>query len=117
LNMLAKILSEITKSQTNPEFSIRFTVADSDKISSDLLENAAKNALEKAKILTRAAGVSLGELLNINYSWVELDLYSHTVPIMSKIEMNEFSCVSSVNDIEPEDIKLSDTVTFVWALK
>ena len=98
----------------DPELSIVFTVKDPAAISADLLRSATTNAREKAEILCSAANVKLGELQAINYNWGELDIVSHTdfdMPI---------SCAAMSPgcdiDIEPDDISLSDTATFIWEI-
>ncbi len=42
------------------------------------LAEAVKNSRKKAELLTEAAGVSLGELLSIDYSWGEVHFRSST---------------------------------------
>ena len=68
----------------------------------------------KAEILCKASGVTMGDLIAIDYNWGELDIYSHTrydccedaMPLMAK----------SI-DIDPDDIDVSDTATFIWEIK
>ena len=56
----------------------------------------------------------MGDLIAIDYNWGELDIYSRTrydccedsMPLMAK----------SI-DIDPDDIDVSDTATFVWEIK
>jgi len=115
--LLAAVLSALSDSHANPEFSIRFTLADSNQISEDLLIDATKNAFQKAKILTKAADATLGDLLNINYNWGEIDIYSQTESRLNQYKMVDFGFDSSAVDIVPEDIQVSDTVSFVWEIK
>ena len=76
--------------------------------------SATANAKKKAEILCEASGVTMGDLIAIDYNWGELDIYSHTrydccedsMPLMAK----------SI-DIDPDDIDVSDTATFVWEIK
>ena len=78
------------------------------------LRSATANAKKKAEILCEASGVTMGDLIAIDYNWGELDIYSHTrydccedaMPLMAK----------SI-DIDPDDIDVSDTATFVWEIK
>ena len=80
-----------------------------------MLRSAASNAKRKAEILCDASGVTMGELISIDYNWGELDIYSHTcynscedvMPIMAR----------GAVDIDPEDIDVTDTATFVWEIK
>lgn len=113
MERLNKALSAIASSGAKPEFEINFSIKDKNAISNLLLQNAIKNASEKATVLAGAAGLSLGAIQRIDYSWGELRLYSDT-------KMIEPLCCASdavpAMDIEPEDIKVNDTVTVVWTI-
>lgn len=96
---------------------IAFTVKEPSKVSRILLENASLNAKEKADVLCRCLGVKLGVLLSIDYNWGELNVLSRTryeiadamMPLMAASEC-------SVPEIEPDDIDVRDTATFVWEI-
>ena len=94
---------------------VAFTVKDASAVSKALLVSATENARAKAEILCHASGAQLGDLLTIDYNWGEMHLFSPT-----SYEVEE-SCVKmkacAAPDIEPEDIKVSDTVAFVWEIK
>ena len=95
--------------------SIAFTVKDATAISEEMLRSAATNAQQKAQVLCDASGVKMGDLIAIDYSWGELDIYSHT-----RYDCCEEACapmISKAIDIDPEDIDVSDTATFVWEIK
>lgn len=113
MERLNETLSAIASSGANPEFEINFSIKDKNAVSNQLLQNAIKNASEKAAVLAAAAGLSLGAIQRIDYSWGELRLYSDT-------KMIEPLCCASdaapAIDIEPEDIKVNDTVTVVWTI-
>ena len=114
---LAKVLSAMTACVANPEFSISFTVKDQTKISKELLISASKNAKEKAEILCEASGTKLGELISIDYNWGDLNTYSNTDYSLSRMcNANVMADYASI-DIEPEDMKIDDTATFVWEIK
>jgi uncharacterized protein YggE len=111
---LASTLNAIATCVVDPELSIAFTVKDPSAISAELLRNATANAREKAEILCAASNVKLGDLLNINYNWGELDIVSHTDFDMP-MKCAALSPGGNI-DIEPDDISLSDTATFVWEI-
>lgn len=115
MERLAQALSAISGCLSNPQLSISFTVKDKTAINEEMLRSAAANSRKTAEILCNASGGELGTLMSIDYNWDELNIYSTTrydccdeaiSPMMSK----------SI-DIEPEDIKVSDTVTFMWEIK
>lgn len=112
---LAQMFSALAKCLAEPEFSVQFTVKDKDAVSTQLLQNATENAKAKAEVLATAAGVALGQLITIDYNWGELHLYSPTRYQMADQCLAEAPSGSSM-DIEPDDIDVSDTVTFVWEI-
>lgn len=115
--VLAKALGTIAICVANPELTIAFTVKDSTAVNEALLKSAAENAKKKAEILCAASGVKLGELINIDYNWGELNVYSRTRYDMADdwLMSNECEGLSCI-DIEPDDIEASDTVTFMWQI-
>jgi uncharacterized protein YggE len=112
---MAAVLSALAKCIAEPEFSVKFTVKDKDAVNTKLLKNAAENAKRKAEILCAASGVKLGNLITIDYNWSELNLYSSTQYEMADCCLAEAPSASI--DMEPDDIDVSDTVTFVWELQ
>ncbi|WP_195245166.1 SIMPL domain-containing protein [Clostridium celatum] len=115
MQVLSKVLTAITKSGVEPRLNIRFSVKDKDKVNEELLINATENARRKAEVLAKASKVNLGKLVTINYNWSEVGIYSKTT-----YEMENKSLVMEeayAPNIEPDDIELSDTATFVWEIK
>ena len=93
-------------------FDIKYTVKDKEKVKNDLLEKAVEDATTKAKVLSKASGVKLKEILNIDYTWGEINITSEP-----KIDWMMIKEETSYNiDIEAEDIDVQDTVTITWAI-
>ncbi len=113
---LAAVLTAIAAGGADPELHISFTVKDPAKVSEELLSSASANAREKAQILCRASGVELGKLVRIDYNWNELNIISPTSYGMEQRIMPMMAESRSVPEIEPEDIDLRDTATFVWEI-
>ncbi len=116
MQQLAKVLSAISLCMAKPEFSISFTVKNPTEISQELLKSAAKNAKEKAKILCSASNVKLGDLVSIDYNWGEINVYSNTDYKLEARQMMKSSVGLTSIDIQPDDINVSDTATFVWEI-
>lgn len=114
---LAQTLSAISKCLAKPELSIAFTVKDPSTINKELLKSATINAKEKAEILCEVSNVELGSLLSIDYNWGELNIYSHTDYNLAEDCMAMPMAKMSEIVIEPDDIDVSDTATFVWEIK
>lgn len=112
--ILDKTLNAIEKSKTEPDLFVNFTVRDGSDIKTALLEAAATNAREKAEVLCRASGVKLGTLLSIDYNWNEPNLRSVSGFSVRSAAVNEPSVAPEC--IDPEEIRVSDTATFVWEI-
>lgn len=115
--LIAKTLHAISTCLANPQLSISFTVKDTNAVNKELLRSATINAKEKAEVLCDAACVELGDLVSIDYNWGELNVYSRT-EYMCEDKCMSMACEGIGDiDIEPEDIKVSDSATFVWEIK
>lgn len=113
---LAETLSALANSGANAEQSISFTVKNPEKISAELLKNATENAKEKAEVLCAASGVTLGELVSIDYNWNDISIYSKSV--YSEMERGIAAApAAAMPEFEPDDIESCDTATFVWEIK
>ena len=114
--MLGRVLYELSLCSVKVEFSIDYTVKDKDAVKKEVIKRAVENSREKAEIMAIAAGVSLGEVQSIDYSWGEIDI--RTSPV-DKLEVRKsYALEPSYDiDIEPDDIDLADTVTMVWEIK
>lgn len=111
---LATVLAALAGSNSNPNLNIQFTVKDQAAVSEALLLSATEQARTKAEILAKASSVKLGDLLSIDYSWVDLNLYSPT-----RVSMDDRAMLmraSATPEILPEDIEVNDHVTFVWSI-
>lgn len=115
---LAQALNAITSCIANPQLNVSFTVKDPDAISATLLKSAAANAREKADILCDASGVTLGQLITIDYNQRELDAISRTGYSLGENRLRSAAPMKAkAMDMSPDDIDISDTATFVWEIK
>ena len=116
---LGKMLYALAHCPVSPEFSIEYTVSDPEASKNELLGKAVKDSLKKASVLVEAADVKLGKIINIDYSWEEIDFVSKPLQEMSLrcCELDESYSASYDMDIEPDDIDITDTVTVVLALE
>lgn len=113
--LLAAALDAIAKSMVNPTINIDFTVKNAAAVNEMILQDATQNARRKAEVLCTAAGVKLGQLLDINYNWGEIELYAQTK--YSVGDCLAASCAPCDIDIDPDDIQAGDTATFVWEIE
>lgn len=113
---LAAVLSAVAACPVHPEFSVRFSVKDTDAVRRRLLKTVAENAREKAGTLCAASGVELGDLLSIDYAFDDGALLS---PTGYGIEgrMMAKAAVLAAPDVTPEDIEIDDSATFVFEIR
>lgn len=108
-----RLLESIVDKVTSAEFNIYFTVSDPQSLKDELVQSAVENARRKAGLMAEAAGVKLGRIISIDYSWGE---------VRFRREMaTELCCASMENrearpDFEPEDIEKTDDVEVVWEI-
>ena len=117
---LGRILYALANCPVKPEFRLSYTVSDPEAAKNELLGKAVTDAREKAYVLTKAAGVSLKEIQNIDYSWGEIDFEVKTMremapPCGGNIDKG-FSGEGYDLSVEPDDIDVSDTGTVVWEI-
>jgi len=109
---LNKTIDIIAASLSQPKISIAFTIKDTDAFNDEILKSAAKDALRKAKVLCAASKVKLGKLIDINYSCNEPVLRQEMMVCAGYAppDKNSFN-------FQPEEIKMSDTVEFLWEIE
>ena len=113
IKKLSETLSVISTSKAKPGVEIAFTLKDGSGIKEEVLRKASKNARRKAEILASTSGVKLGKLISIDYSWKDIELYSDIKCYDSMPSIRKMASI----DIEPDDIKAEDIVTFTWKIE
>ncbi len=115
--LLGRVLYALAAAPVSPEFRISYFVGDPESAKNELLGKAVTDATAKAGVLAKAAGVTLGEILSIDYSWGQIDLEVRPMEAEERL----MCCTSEVRsfemNIEPDDAEVSDTVTVVWEVK
>ncbi len=113
---LGRLLYALANARVKTEFRITYTVKDPEAAKNRLLSRAVKDAGAKAAVLADAAGLSLGEIQSIDYSFGDL---SFEVQPMNRMLLADRSLSAKESydlNIEPECIQVSDTVTLVWEI-
>ena len=112
--ILTKVLHLIGQYLKQAEINILHTVKDPRPCQKRMLEQAVKDAKEKAMIMATACGCQLGNVMDIDYSFQEMHIYSTPHRLT---EMEEVGCCADYSlDINPDDIDCSDNVKVVWQL-
>ena len=113
LDLLSEVLRNVSECNACPECRIAFTLCDPRAAEERLLCDAASNALERAEILANASGCQLGELQNIDYRLGTLNPFSAT---SFGVEDGLHLRAAKFPAFTPEDIRLSEDVSFTWEL-
>ena len=115
---LGKILYALSHLSITPEIRVSYFCSDVESIKNELLELAIKDAQKKAELLTSASGVKLCEILDIDYSWIDVTLELDDLKILPTGGINGRSEKVSYNvDIEPDDISTSDSVRITFRIE
>ncbi len=113
---LGKILYALGNSHVEPEFSVSFFVKDPEIVRNELLAAAVVDSKKKALVMTQAAGVTLKDVQNIDYSWGQIKLEVQPIENVCYAPQAEGESESYDLNIEPTDIEISDTVTILWEI-
>ena len=68
--LLGKVLYQLAQLDIYSEFDIYYGIKDTEKAKNELLAKAIEDSKTKAEIISKSAGVVLGDIIDINYSWV-----------------------------------------------
>ena len=109
---LSKIMQAVCDSRVQPDISITYQISDTESVKQELLRKAVEDACGKAKVLTEAANVQLKEIVQIDYSWAEVEFSS----VRMSRSTRYLSASSLDMEIEPEDVETEDTVTVIYRI-
>ena len=112
---LGGILSALARSSAKPGFRFGFFVKDAEKVKNELLGKAVTDSAEKARSLTEAAGVTLGDIVKIDYSWGRVDVDFGYKDY--DVQYGDGEIPECHLELTPENVEMSDTVTVVWEIK
>jgi uncharacterized protein YggE len=111
LILLAKIIENITRAGSSPEFSLVFALKNPELLLEEALRNAVLDAKKKAEILTETAGVSLGEILSM------ISLPQEGIFPPSRVEMPMLQAKASLDmTMNPRDVETTAQVKISFAL-
>ncbi len=117
--LLGRLLYALAHCEAKPELRFEYAVRDPEPVRNELLARAVADSRAKAAVLSAAAGVSLGEILTVDYSWGEIDFVTRPMNDLDfKMACCEpaDACPSYDLDVEADEIEHSDHVTVVWRI-
>lgn len=114
---LGKVLYALSQIEAEAEFDVKYTVKDAESAKNKLLGLAVEDSRRKAEALAQAADVRLGEIVNIDYARSEPEFVSRPFAGDMMRTCKAAALTHSIEvDVQPDDIRTSDTVTIVWAI-
>lgn len=113
---LSQVLSVLSSSKSETEFSIAFSVKDAQSYKNQLIAKAVKDATEKAVVIAQSAGVTLKEVVEIKYDVTDINMYSPTKYCANDGMVRATAFEATHTDIVPEEVQIKDTVSVVWRI-
>ena len=114
--LLASVIDTVVRSRVKPTFQVFHTLKDTDQAKNYLIAKAVKDSRKKAEILCYTAGVSLGAVKNIDYSWGEIEIRKQVIALNQSAMIKTAEKGVPMLDITADDIVLEDTVTVTWEI-
>lgn len=112
--ILGRAIKVLSESSARPEFRIIYTLKDQESCANEVIKRAVQNSRMKAEAAADAAGVKLGELMTIDFSW---DNFGIELSPLSGFAESRGGMASSCDiDIVPENIDISNKVVAVWSI-
>lgn len=108
-----RVVQGIARNLKDMEIKISFSVKDPQSYQLKLLENAVKDATEKARVMATAAGCTLGQVASIEYQG-----YGRSLRITQEeysVEYEEYES-ADFSDLTPKAIEEHEDVTIQWYL-
>lgn len=116
---LAKCIDTLSSALANPTLSINFTVKDTSSLKKQALKQAVADAKEKASLLAESAGVKLGQIVLIDHSFKQVNVYhprQFSAEYDGALMAKQSSLGSSMESINVDDIKIEANVTMEWSI-
>ncbi|MBO6052140.1 MAG: SIMPL domain-containing protein [Clostridia bacterium] len=115
-DVLSAFLGNVGASEASPQLSVSFVLSDPDKAKRDALEDAVRDAREKAELLAQASGCELGTLLSVEYSVAHREAVSGTAFECDNGAMPMMAKAAFRMNAAPQDIEIADNAVFTWEI-
>ncbi|MBR2067647.1 MAG: SIMPL domain-containing protein [Solobacterium sp.] len=113
---LNRFLQTIAIAKIPVEFSLHYGLKNPEEGKKKVLYAAVRDARTKAKILTEASGVLLGEIQKIEYGTQDMLFERSIVNGMALKESIAYEESADSLALTPVDIQVEDTVTILWEI-
>ncbi len=116
-HLINKLLGQVAKNLDNLDFGITFGVKDATKHQQQLILQAIDKAKENAALISGATGVSLIEILDIDYSFREITIRSNRYDYPVYESEMSMTMADATPDFEPDDIDVTESITITWRIE
>jgi uncharacterized protein YggE len=107
------VLEQVGRSASEATHRVSFDVSDHKVLRRRAVQAAVEDIQEAARVLADSAGIVLGEIERLDYSFVEVRTrffsYGPSDPSLSELGL-------VAPDIEPEAMEAEEAVTVVWSV-
>lgn len=115
---LGKILYALSHLSVVPSITISYFYSDVESIKNKLLSLAIIDAKQKASLLTNEAGVKLCEILDIDYSWINVSFETSDMRFCQPMMLEDFHAYKAYDvDFEPDGVQTSDSVRITFRIE
>ena len=112
-DLLGRFLSSVIRSNAKPQVTLAFEVSDPESLRQRVLEDAVANAKRRAETIASAAGIKLGDIINIEYGYAEVRISSQP----SEMFLESAAPESNISpEFDPDNVEAEDTVTITWEI-
>lgn len=112
--LLNRALGEAAQSASEAGIKISFDISDKESLRRRAMREAVTDARENATLLAEAAGVSLGDISKIDYSFIQV---RHQMGFdLGRDALSAPAFLRRTPDIEPNEVNAVQNATVVWKI-
>ena len=112
--LLNDVLGRVASSASETSVDVSFDVSDRKGLRRRAMRAAVEDAQESARVLAEASGATLGEIMSVDYSFVEVR--TRRFSYAQRLRGRFMADPAPTPDVEPEALDAEEGVTIVWEI-
>ena len=112
--LLNDVLGRVARSASEASVDVSFDVSDRKGLRRRAMRAAVEDAQESARVLAEASGATLGEIVSVDYSFVEVR--TRRFSYVHRLRGLLMEDPAPTPDVEPEALDAEEGVTIVWEI-
>ena len=112
--LLNNVLGRVAGSASEASVKVSLDVSDRKGLRRRAMRAAVEDAQKSAQVLVEASGATLGEMMSLDYSFVEIRTRTFSYGYRKPGPLTE--AAASAPDVEPEALDAEEGVTIVWEI-